>query len=189
MSERDTGSDPSDDGDDQDREDEPIEGSPGDATPGEAASGEASPEDGGAAVSDSGVAGGGDGDDEDAESRLPDDLDDVPPEADEAFEEAEVGTVDEQEVWTQIGDDEPPAPEPGREVVVPKIGYCERCEFFADPPEMGCTRAGTTIVELVDREHVRVVDCPVVEEREALGEDGPGADEGDDGEERRVFIE
>lgn len=55
-------------------------------------------------------------------------------------------------------------------VVVPKATYCESCEHFADPPDVACTHEGTRIAELVDREHFRVVDCPVVVEREALGD-------------------
>ncbi|WP_254535690.1 hypothetical protein [Halomarina litorea] len=66
-------------------------------------------------------------------------------------------------------DEETPqeTPDPG---VVPKAAYCEGCEHFADPPEVACTHEGTRIAELVDREHFRVVDCPVVAEREALGD-------------------
>ncbi len=58
------------------------------------------------------------------------------------------------------------------ESIVPKRSYCERCEHFEVPPSVGCTHAGTRIVEMVDREHFRVMNCPVVAEREALAEDG-----------------
>lgn len=58
------------------------------------------------------------------------------------------------------------------ESIVPKRSYCERCEHFSAPPEVGCTHDGTRIVEMVDRGHFRVVNCPVVAEREALAEDG-----------------
>lgn len=55
------------------------------------------------------------------------------------------------------------------EHVVPKRSYCERCEYLSDPPEVSCTHPGTTIVEFVDADHVRVRSCPVVAERLALG--------------------
>jgi len=58
------------------------------------------------------------------------------------------------------------------ESIVPKRSYCERCEHFEAPPEVGCTHDGTRILEMVDREHFRVDNCPVVAEREALAEDG-----------------
>jgi len=58
------------------------------------------------------------------------------------------------------------------ESIVPKRSYCERCEHFSAPPEVGCTHDGTRIIEMVDRDHFRVENCPVVTEREALAEDG-----------------
>lgn len=73
------------------------------------------------------------------------------------------------------GDEEQPAdldiePDPEVEevdggVVVPKRTYCERCPHFSEPPTVGCTNPGTTIDELVDVEHFRVSNCPVVEEQ------------------------
>ncbi len=53
-------------------------------------------------------------------------------------------------------------------VVVPKSSYCEACPHFADPPTVACTNEGTEIAELVGRDHFRVVNCPVVEERAEL---------------------
>jgi len=109
---------------------------------------------------------------------LPFDAEDAP-EPEETFDEVEVGTVDEEEVWSHIQGEEPSGPsadagpdDPGerRETVVPKNVYCERCEHFSPPPRMECTHDGTEIIELVGREHVRVIDCPIVEERDALGE-------------------
>jgi hypothetical protein len=57
----------------------------------------------------------------------------------------------------------------GAEAVVPKRSYCERCEFFSAPPSVRCTNPGTEILELVDYEHFRVVDCPVVDRRGETG--------------------
>jgi hypothetical protein len=65
------------------------------------------------------------------------------------------------------------------ESIVPKRSYCERCEFFAEPPAVGCSHDGTRIVEMVDREHFRVVDCPVVAEREALAAESGGTRDDD----------
>lgn len=51
-------------------------------------------------------------------------------------------------------------------VVVPKQSYCERCPHFSEPPTVACTNPGTTIHELVDLDHFRVSDCPIVEEQQ-----------------------
>ena len=49
--------------------------------------------------------------------------------------------------------------------VVPKRRYCQRCEHFAEPPRMACTREGTEIEALVDTDCFRVRNCPVDRER------------------------
>lgn len=57
----------------------------------------------------------------------------------------------------------------GRRIsTVNKHNFCERCEYFTEPPEISCTHAGTEIMAFVDIETVRVADCPIVEERERL---------------------
>lgn len=84
----------------------------------------------------------------------------VPPEADETLEELideEDERLDPDDV-RRVGDDE-------AEYVVPKDGYCEGCEHFSEPPDVGCAHRGTEIVEFEDLEHVRVRHCPVVEDR------------------------
>lgn len=53
---------------------------------------------------------------------------------------------------------------------VSKHRFCERCPHFTGPPESRCTHEGTEIQEFLDMETVRVVDCPIVEEREAIGD-------------------
>lgn len=55
--------------------------------------------------------------------------------------------------------------------VVDKGNFCERCRYFSAPPEVHCTHPGTTIHEFVDKGHVRVSSCPIVEERGV--DDGP----------------
>lgn len=54
---------------------------------------------------------------------------------------------------------------------VSKHRFCEQCEHFSEPPDATCTHDGTQIVEFLDMETVRVLDCPVVEERRALEEE------------------
>lgn len=92
------------------------------------------------------------------------------------FEEIQVASVDEDAVWAELPGkvpDEsdapvgvpPPDVDVGGGAVVPKRSYCERCEHFADPPEVSCCNPGTEIRELVDVDHFRVVNCPVVARR------------------------
>lgn len=91
--------------------------------------------------------------------------------AETAFVEVDVDEVDPNSVWDAIegrpSRDRQPA-EPERRVV-PKREYCHRCEHFSDPPEVACTFEGTRILELVDVNHFRVENCPIVFEREREG--------------------
>lgn len=64
--------------------------------------------------------------------------------------------------------------EAGAEYVVPKRAYCEGCEYLSEPPDVHCTHPGTTILEFVDTDHVRVRDCPVVAERRRFGDQRRG---------------
>jgi uncharacterized OB-fold protein len=57
-------------------------------------------------------------------------------------------------------------------VEVSKHSYCERCEHFSTPPGVTCTNEGTEILEFMDMETVRVINCPIVEERRALEDVG-----------------
>jgi hypothetical protein len=122
-----------------------------------------------------------------------DDLADV--EADDIgdpFEEVEVEDIDEDDVWEEItgetaeSDAEPvgeaeisteesaiaaEAAASENEAIVKKSSYCQKCEFFAEPPEVACTNEGTEIVELVDSDRFRVRNCPVVEQRRGTAED------------------
>lgn len=52
--------------------------------------------------------------------------------------------------------------------VVPKRNFCERCTHLSDPPEFRCTHDGTEIIELIDSDHVRVKECPIVKQRRGL---------------------
>ncbi|WP_439027177.1 hypothetical protein [Haloarchaeobius sp. DT45] len=90
---------------------------------------------------------------------------------DDLFESVDVGEVDPDELWEQVDADQSTVePEPHSEEVrtISKSKYCQRCEYFADPPEVACHHAGTTIREEVDMEHFEVADCPKVLEDERL---------------------
>lgn len=82
---------------------------------------------------------------------------------DEVFEMIE--SEEEQPTDLNIERD-PDVVEMDEGVVVPKQSYCERCPHFSEPPTVACTNPGTTIHELVDLNHFRVSDCPVVKEQE-----------------------
>lgn len=90
---------------------------------------------------------------------------------DELFSEESVPEIDADVVWDRLEDDDRPElpDEAERDVrVVEKRSYCEQCPFFSEPPEVSCTHDGTEILELVDMDHFRVVDCPKVREDERL---------------------
>jgi len=97
----------------------------------------------------------------------------------ELFEEVDVGGVDSEAVWDAVVEEgnppeeilgepaeEPTTPEPTGvqdEHVIDKREYCQRCEFFTQPPTVACTNDGTQIVELVDSDSFRVRNCPKVQ--------------------------
>ncbi|GAB7012050.1 hypothetical protein ACFQEQ_12845 [Halolamina salina] len=102
--------------------------------------------------------------------------------SDELFEEVDVSDLDGEAVWDAVveGDAETEELLEGEsrmeadvessvestgvpdEHVIDKREYCQRCEFFAAPPDAVCTNEGTVIVELVDNGHFRVRGCPKV---------------------------
>jgi hypothetical protein len=97
------------------------------------------------------------------------------------FTEMDVGGVDEDTVWEELSEAaETPSVGPDaavpedddvrepREVTVVEKRLCHGCPHFSDPPETACTHDGTTIEAEVDVDHFRVVDCPIVAEREDL---------------------
>ena len=89
-----------------------------------------------------------------------------------AFESVDVDPVEAEDVWASLdeaetepevslgGDAESVGADEHR---VPKSDYCERCPYFADPPEVACTHEGTTIVAVEDADHFRVRACPMAE--------------------------
>jgi hypothetical protein len=89
---------------------------------------------------------------------------------DELFEEMSTETategIDTGSVWSAIeGEGTEPEETSGEEHVVPTRTFCAQCEHVADPPAVECTYEGSEIVEFVDRDHVRVSNCPIVEQR------------------------
>jgi len=92
---------------------------------------------------------------------------------DDAFTSQDVADLDVDAVWEQVesggvGDAEEPVETEER--VVSKASFCQQCEFFSEPPSVGCGHDGTEILELVDTDHFRVRDCPKVAEEERLGD-------------------
>jgi hypothetical protein len=116
---------------------------------------------------------------------------DIDDDVDDLFESVDVAEVDSDSVWatfaeggtggegrTELGlgaEVEAVEAETGTERgatgpadtdhVVPKTEFCQQCPHFTDPPETACTHEGTTIVEVVDGDHFRVRDCPIVAEQ------------------------
>jgi hypothetical protein len=90
----------------------------------------------------------------------------------DAFTERGVDEIDTQKVWQQLTDAKSRGSvteKKGRTYAdVSKHSYCEQCEYFSEPPDIDCSHDGTEIVEFLDVETVRVVDCPVVAERKEL---------------------
>lgn len=95
---------------------------------------------------------------------------------DELFEEMDTPEIDEDEVWEALFSDADPSalgphpdvPAPGAEgmdAVVEKDRYCQRCEYFSEPPDVACTNPETEIVELVGVDRFRLRNCPVVAHR------------------------
>jgi hypothetical protein len=88
------------------------------------------------------------------------------------FERVDVGEVDADEIWASMteddGDDEPVVPDESRYAEVSKHAYCEQCEFFAEPPDAHCTHESAEIIEYLDMDRVRLMDCPIVAERAEL---------------------
>lgn len=100
----------------------------------------------------------------------------------ELFEEVDVGDIDAEAVWEAVVEEGGPpeevlsdlhdtvaaeaeAAEPAGvdEHVIDKREYCQRCEFFSEPPDVACSNEGTEILELVDTDSFRVRNCPKVE--------------------------
>jgi hypothetical protein len=90
----------------------------------------------------------------------------------DTFTERGVDKVDTETVWKQLTDAKSRGSVTEKQdrtyAKVSKHSYCEQCEYFSDPPDISCSHEGTEIVEFLDVETVRVVDCPVVARRKEL---------------------
>jgi hypothetical protein len=49
------------------------------------------------------------------------------------------------------------------DAIVAMDTHCDGCDHLSDPPDFSCEHSDGRIVALVDRDHVRVRGCPVVE--------------------------
>jgi hypothetical protein len=91
------------------------------------------------------------------------------------FERQEVGEVDPDAVWERLSELEGGSvTERGESTYaeVSKHSYCEGCEYFSAPPEVACTHEEAEIVEFLDMDTVRLLNCPVVAERRQLEREG-----------------
>jgi hypothetical protein len=89
---------------------------------------------------------------------------------DELFTEPDVGEIDESWVWDELGGRGEETPEGGEEHIVSTRAFCAQCEHVAEPPEVACTYEGSEIVESVDKDNVRVRNCPIVAQRRSLSD-------------------
>lgn len=96
------------------------------------------------------------------------------------FDEVDVGDIDAEAIWDAVVEEgEPPeellgdateaepVTEPSASVdehVINKREYCQRCEYFSEPPAVSCENDGTEILEMPDNDSFRVRDCPKVKE-------------------------
>ena len=95
-----------------------------------------------------------------------------------AFESAGVDEIDPDAVWQDLESDGPEAEERTYSEVS-KHRFCEGCEHFSAPPDIECTYEGAAIVEYLDTETVRLLNCPVVAEQRALEGSGVALGETD----------
>lgn len=97
----------------------------------------------------------------------------------DAFDEVDVDAVEDDELWDQLEAErieatvDEPTSDAERDVrVLRKRDYCMRCQYYSAPPEVRCGHDRGEIMELVDTDRFKVVDCPIIrgeEELENLG--------------------
>lgn len=88
------------------------------------------------------------------------------------FESVDIDEVDVEEVWAELNEESDTTPsETNRYTDVSKHRFCEQCEFFAEPPAAHCTHEEAEIVEYLDMETVRLLNCPIVAEQRQLEAD------------------
>ena len=94
---------------------------------------------------------------------------------DELFDEESVDEIDPDQLWGEL---QGPSEEPTEPAVdepeirtIPKRKYCHQCEYFTEPPVVGCTNEETEILEMPSMDSFRVADCPKILEDESLERD------------------
>jgi hypothetical protein len=91
-----------------------------------------------------------------------------------AFERMDVEGVDPDAVWEQLSKTEDRGSVADVEgkiyAEISKHSFCERCQYFSEPPEVSCSHEGTEILKFLDMDTLRVVNCPVVAERRDIEE-------------------
>lgn len=103
----------------------------------------------------------------DVDERIGDPFDSM----DGVFEEMDVASLDADAVWQGLESAQTRGSVKDVERTyadVNKHTFCEGCEHFSKPPAVSCAHEGTEIIEFLDMETVRVVDCPVVAERHEI---------------------
>lgn len=88
--------------------------------------------------------------------------------AESAFAAVDIEALDDEELWASIGSNDTSPAEHKRYSEVSKHRFCEQCEFFAEPPAAHCTHEEANILEFLDMEQVRVVNCPIVAEQQRI---------------------
>lgn len=90
----------------------------------------------------------------------------------ELLTDEETRTLADDDLWDALADTDDivitSAPDQVEEAIVEKQAFCETCEHFTAPPEVGCTHDGTKIVDQTDMRHFTVRNCPIVKERREL---------------------
>jgi hypothetical protein len=90
-------------------------------------------------------------------------------EGESVFETVDVESVDADEVWASLNEEPTTGTVDGsRYVEVSKHRFCEQCEHFSSPPDAHCTNDEAEIIEYLDMETVRLLNCPVVAEQREL---------------------
>ncbi|MCU4752164.1 hypothetical protein OB919_09235 [Halobacteria archaeon AArc-curdl1] len=94
---------------------------------------------------------------------------------DELFDEESVDEIDPDQLWEKLqgSSDEPTegAIDEPEIRTIPKRKYCHQCEYFTEPPVVGCTNEKTKILEMPSMDSFRVADCPKILEDESLERD------------------
>jgi len=85
------------------------------------------------------------------------------------FESVDIEGIDPDEIWESL-EEEPTRPtvEGSRYAEVSKHRFCEQCEHFSKPPNAHCTHEEAEIIEYLDMETVRLLNCPIVAEQREL---------------------